>query len=244
MIAIQNLNKYYGRLHVLQDVNLELDDGECVAFVGPNGCGKTTLMKCILGLVTPRSGRILVNGQDVRDNPSSRSEIGFMPQKSSFPENMTVGQTLDTLLTVRAFKGELDRELYHKFDIPAIAGKRTNALSGGTSQKVNAAVAFLFNPRILILDEPAASLDPLASEVLKEKIRKEKDNGKLIFITSHILSELEDLATHIVFMEEGKVILYKSVEELQRETGEGSVTKSIMKILSDNEINRQDHILR
>ena len=238
MISIQNLNKYYGRLQVLQEVNLELNDRECIAFIGPNGCGKTTLMKCILGLVTPTSGHVVVNGQDVQDNPQSRSEIGFMPQKSSFPENMTVGQTIETLCTVRGYKGRLDEELYHRFAIPSIAGKRMNTLSGGTGQKVNAAVAFLFDPMIFILDEPAASLDPLAAEILKEKIRKEKQKGKLIFITSHILSELEDLATHIVFMEEGRIILYKSVEELQKETGESTVTQSIMRILNDNEINR------
>jgi len=238
MISIQNLNKYYGKLHVLHDINLELHDGECVAFIGPNGCGKTTLMKCILGLVTPKSGKVLINGQNVQDNPLCRAEIGFMPQKSSFPENMTVGQTIDTLLSVRKGKGALDKELFDKFNIPAIADKRTNTLSGGTSQKVNAAVAFLFDPQILILDEPAASMDPLTSEILKEKIRKEKEKGKLIFITSHILSELEDLATQIVFMEDGKIILHDSVQGLQEETGENSITKSVMKILSRNEINR------
>ena len=238
MISIQNLNKYYGKLHVLRDINLELNNGECVAFIGPNGCGKTTLMKCILGLVKPHSGKVLVNGYNVQDNPLCRADIGFMPQKSSFPENMTVGQTISTLLNVRKYQGQLDKELYDRFNIPSIANKRTNALSGGTSQKVNAAVAFLFRPQILLLDEPAASLDPISSEILKEKIQKEKAKGKLIFITSHILSELEDLATHIVFMEEGKLILHHSVEELQQLTGEKSIAKSIMKILSDNEINR------
>ena len=82
MISIQNLNKYYGRLQVLQEVNLELNDGECIAFIGPNGCGKTTLMKCILGLVTPTSGHVVVNGQDVQDNPQSRSEIRQRDRKS------------------------------------------------------------------------------------------------------------------------------------------------------------------
>ena len=237
MISIDGLNKYYGRLHVLQNINLALGQGQCVAFVGPNGCGKTTLMKCILGLVTPQSGQITVNGIDVQDNPLSRSEIGFMPQKSSFPENLTVGQTIDTLLAVRHYVGELDKELFDKFEISAMANKPTNALSGGMSQKVNAAMAFLFNPKILILDEPAASLDPFASEILKAKIRKENQKGKLILITSHILSELEDLATHVVFMEDGQVLLYKSVEQLLQETGERSITQSIMRILNDNEIN-------
>lgn len=238
MISIQNLNKYYGKLHVLKDVCLELNDGECVAFIGPNGCGKTTLLKCILGLVTPQTGRILVNGRDIQDSPDYREEIGFMPQKSSFPENMTVRQTVNTLLSVRGEKKELDKELYNRFNVSALANKRNNTLSGGTSQKVNAALAFLFNPSILILDEPAASMDPLTAEVLKAKILKEKEKGKLIFITSHILSELEDLATHIVFMEDGKIILYQSVDQLMKETGEATVTKSIMKILNDNEIHR------
>lgn len=87
------------------------------------------------------------------------------------------------------------------------------------------------------MDEPAASLDPFASEILKAKIRKENQKDKLILITSHILSELEDLATHVVFMEDGQVLLYKSVEQLLQETGERSITQSIMRILNDNEIN-------
>lgn len=238
MITIRHLNKYYGRLHVLQNVDLELPEGECIAFVGPNGCGKTTLMKCILGLVTPESGEVIVNGMNVQDNPASRSLIGFMPQVSSFPQNMTVGQTVETILRVRNYSGESDLELYDKYSIRAISDKRTYALSGGTKQKVSAALAFLFNPAILILDEPAAGLDPLAAEILKDKIRKEKEQGKLIFITSHILSELEDLATRIVFMEEGRIMLCKPVDELMEQTGQPTVTKAVMKILSDNEDNR------
>lgn len=238
MITIHHLNKSYDRLHVLQDVDLELPAGECVAFVGPNGCGKTTLMKCILGLVTPESGEVMVNGMNVQDNPASRSMIGFMPQKSSFPQNMTVGQTVETILRVRAYQGQTDMELYEKYAIPSISDKRTYALSGGTSQKVSAALTFLFNPEILILDEPMAGLDPLSAETFKAKIRKEKEKGRLIFITSHILSELEDLASHIVFMEEGRILLYQSVDELMQLTGQDTLTKAVMKMLTDNENNR------
>ncbi|MCI6619312.1 MAG: ATP-binding cassette domain-containing protein [Prevotella sp.] len=238
MINIRHLNKCYGRLHVLRDVDLELPEGQCVAFVGPNGCGKTTLMKCILGLVTPDSGSVIVNGMNVRDNPAARSKIGFMPQASRFPQNMTVGQTVETILRVRAYKGEPDMELYDQYDIEAISDKRTYALSGGTSQKVSAALTFLFHPEILILDEPVAGLDPVAAETLKAKIRKEKEQGKLIFITSHILSELEDLATHLVFMDEGRIRLYSGVNELMLQTGQPTLTKAVMKMLTDHENNR------
>ncbi len=108
-------------------------------------------------------------------------------------------------------------------------------LSGGTTQKVSASLAFLFNPEVLILDEPTAGLDPLASEILKEKIIKEKKNGRLILITSHLLNELEELITQIVFMQEGKVHFHKSVEQLKVDTGEDKLAKAISLILKKSQ---------
>lgn len=233
MIEIKNLNKYYGKQHVLKDINLKMDAGQCIAFVGPNGCGKTTLMKCILGLVTPQSGEVLVNGQNVVSHPECRSHIGFMPQNSNFPENMSVRNVFHTLTDVRGVKDDLDKELYDEYNIEQFAGKRTGALSGGMRQKVNAALAFLFRPDILILDEPTASLDPLSADLLKEKIRKEKD--KLVFITSHILSELNDLATHIIFMEEGKILFYKPVDQLLKDTGKSNTHDAVIATLKERE---------
>lgn len=226
MITIKNLNKSYGKLHVLHNINLQLEKGQCIGFVGPNGCGKTTLMKCILGLATPQSGEVIVNGMNIQDNPSYRQYIGFMQQNSCFPENMSVRETFKTIEDVRSTNVTLDKELYEAYAIDKIAEKKTKTLSGGTSQKVNAALAFLFNPDILILDEPTASLDPLAANILKEKIVKEKD--KLVFITSHILSELEGIVTHIIFMEEGHILFFKPVDELLKETQQDNVSQAVM----------------
>ncbi|WP_455098435.1 ABC transporter ATP-binding protein [Prevotella jejuni] len=226
MITIKNLNKSYGKLHVLHNINLQLEKGQCIGFVGPNGCGKTTLMKCILGLATPQSGEVIVNGMNIQDNPSYRQHIGFMQQNSCFPENMSVRETFKTIEDVRSTDVTLDKELYEAYAIDKIAEKKTKTLSGGTSQKVNAALAFLFNPDILILDEPTASLDPLAANILKEKIVKEKD--KLVFITSHILSELEGIVTHIIFMEEGHILFFKPVDELLKETQQDNVSQAVM----------------
>lgn len=226
MITIKNLNKSYGKLHVLHNINLQLEKGQCIGFVGPNGCGKTTLMKCILGLATPQSGEVIVNGMNVQDNPSYRQHIGFMQQNSCFPENMSVRETFKTIEDVRSSDATLDKELYEAYAIDRIAEKKTKTLSGGTSQKVNAALAFLFNPDILLLDEPTASLDPLAANILKEKIVKEKD--KLVFITSHILSELEGIVTHIIFMEEGHILFFKPVDELLKETQQDNVSQAVM----------------
>lgn len=226
MITIKNLNKSYGKLHVLHNINLQLEKGQCIGFVGPNGCGKTTLMKCILGLATPQSGEVIVNGMNIQDNPSYRQHIGFMQQNSCFPENMSVRETFKTIEDVRSTDVTLDKELYEAYAIDKIAEKKTKTLSGGTSQKVNAALAFLFNPDILILDEPTASLDPLAANILKEKIVKEKD--KLVFITSHILSELEGIVTHIIFMEEGHILFFRPVDELLKETQQDNVSQAVM----------------
>jgi Cu-processing system ATP-binding protein len=113
--------------------------------------------------------------------------------------------------------------------------KKMNTLSGGTTQKVSAVLAFLFNPDVLILDEPTAGLDPIASEILKDKIIAEKQKGKLILITSHLLSELDDLITRLVFMQDGNVLFNKSIEQLKLETGEEKISKAITNILKSKQ---------
>jgi Cu-processing system ATP-binding protein len=107
-------------------------------------------------------------------------------------------------------------------------------LSGGTTQKVSASLAFLFNPDVLILDEPTAGLDPLSSEILKQKIIDEKQKGKLVLITSHILSELDDLITHVLYMQDGSLIFHKSIELLREDTGEEKLSKAIASVMQKN----------
>jgi Cu-processing system ATP-binding protein len=132
---------------------------------------------------------------------------------------------------IRNSNEPLDEELLKAFEIEKMVDKQMRTLSGGTTQKVSATLAFLFNPDVLILDEPTAGLDPLASEILKEKIIKEKEKGKLILITSHLLSELDDLITEIIFMQEGKVHFHKKVADLKQETDEEKISKAIAQIL-------------
>jgi Cu-processing system ATP-binding protein len=233
MIDIRNLNKSFGKLTVLDDVNLTCESGECIALIGPNGCGKTTLIKSILGMVVPDSGEIRFDGKQVKKDYRYREQIGYMPQIGRYPDNMSIGQIFETIREIRHYKGVTDDELLKQFGLDRMFGKRMRTLSGGTTQKVSASLAFLFNPEVLILDEPTAGLDPLASEILKEKIIAEKGKGKLILITSHLLSELDDLITRIIFMQDGKVQFHLPVEELLSSTSERRISGAIAKVMRD-----------
>lgn len=231
MIDIIELNKKFGKLSVLKDVNLSFRKGECIALIGPNGCGKTTLIKTILGMVIPDKGQLLFDGTSIASDYLYRNRIGYMPQIGRYPENMSVGRIIETIKELRSHKGELDETLIEQFKIKDILDKRMRTLSGGTTQKVSACLAFLFNPDVLILDEPTAGLDPLASEILKEKILVEKAKGKLVLITSHLLSELDDLISEIVFMQDAQIKFHQSVESLLNNTVETKISKAIASVL-------------
>ena len=240
MIEIKELQKKFGKFEVLKNINLSCKKGECIALIGPNGCGKTTLIKSVLGMVLPDSGTIHFNGNSVLGEYLYREKIGYMPQIGRYPDNMTIGQIIEMIKKIRNSADDLDEDLLHAFELEKMFDKQMRTLSGGTTQKVSAVLAFLFNPDVLILDEPTAGLDPLAAEVLKEKIIKEKEKGKLILITSHLLSELDDLITEIIFMQDGKVHFHQKVAELKMNTGEEKISKAIAKILK-NKQNEPNH---
>lgn len=234
MIEIQQLTKRFGRLDVLRGIDLELPAGECIALIGPNGCGKTTLIKCILGLVIPTSGEVRFGGESVLHRHEYRRHIGYMPQIGRYPDNMSIGQVMALIRELRSESAATDLELYEAYQLEKMLGKTMRTLSGGTTQKVSAMLAFLFSPQVLILDEPTAGLDPLAAEILKQKILKEKAAGKLILITSHLLSELDELITRVIFMQDGSVQFHRPVAELLADTGTNRLSKAIAHYLTLN----------
>ncbi len=240
MIRIENINKRFRKLQVLNDISASFLPGQVVSLIGPNGSGKTTLIKCILGMVRPDNGKILVDNQLINGDPSYREKIGYMPQIGRYPDNMKIGQLFKMLQNIRHIGEEkLDKTLVNQFELEKIFEKPMRTLSGGTRQKVSAAIAFLFNPAILILDEPTAGLDPLSAEILKEKILAEKKKNKLILITSHILSDLDELTTHIMYMQEGKMQFFKDIETLQEETGELRLGKAIARIMKGEQFSNE-----
>lgn len=231
MISIQEIHKRFGKFQVLQHINLQLIAGNVVALIGPNACGKTTLIKTILGMVLPDKGTITVNGQPVHTDWAYRKHIGYMPQMGRYPENMSVAQILDMLQNLRQVD-QPDLELYEGFQLKDILHKKMGTLSGGTRQKIGAHLAFAFRPDILILDEPTAGLDPLSAVLLKHKIQQERDKGKLILITSHILSELDGLVNQVVYMQDGQILFDKTFEDLVRDTGTSRLSDAIVQIMA------------
>lgn len=231
MISIEHLTKSFGKFKALDDVNLEFGRGQAISLLGPNGSGKTTLIKSVLGLVIPEIGTIKIDGRPISSEWEYRSQIGYMPQIGRYPDNMTVGQVINMLKEIRKDCKKFDEELITGLGVPGFLDKSMKSLSGGTRQKVSACLAFLFSPDILILDEPTAGLDPLSSELLKDKIAKERANGKLILITSHVLSDLDGITSHIVYLQDSKLMFYKSVDELKLSTGEQKLNKVIATIM-------------
>ncbi|HEY0971895.1 MAG TPA: ABC transporter ATP-binding protein [Gemmatimonadales bacterium] len=233
MIEINALAKRFGALQVLDGLDLLVRDGRVTAVIGPNGSGKTTLIKSILGLARPDSGEIRFGGVPVDGDGGYRARIGYMPQIARFPENLTAAEVLRMLVDLRGpGVGPLDEELGDLFGIAPHLHKPLGVLSGGTRQKVNAMCAFLFRPDLLILDEPTAGLDPVASGILKDKIIRERENGRTFILTSHIVSELEELADDAAFLLDGKVRFSGSVAELRRATGQDRLERAIARVMT------------
>lgn len=231
LIEASGLTKRYGRLPVLRGIDLAVKGGRVTAILGPNGAGKSTLIRVLLGLARPDAGSVTVAGQTIGSDPAYRSGIGYMPQHPRFPENLTGREVVRLLRELRGHAVREDDELFELFGLGPELDKPVRTLSGGTKQKLNAAVAFMFRPRILILDEPTAGLDPLASRVLKAKILKARQSGVTVLVVSHVLSELEDLADEVVLLLSGAIEFAGSMRRLKDLTGESRLEHAVAHLM-------------
>lgn len=234
MINIRELNVSYGKHRVLKNISLYLEKGQCAALIGPNGSGKTTLIKSLLGMVIPGNGEITFKGQAM-SGESVRNSIGYMPQISRFPEHMKTKQLFKLIKDLRPPNNVYDMEMYEALEIDRFSDRPLGVLSEGMKQKVSAALAFLFDPEVLILDEPTASLDPVGNELLKQKIRRSVRQGKLILISSHILSDLDEITSRIIYLMNGRIWIDKTLKALQEDTSHYQLNKIISHLLLEKE---------
>lgn len=230
MIEINGLNKKFGKLTVLDKLELNIASGGIFAVLGPNGSGKTTLIKSILGMVIPDKGEIKIEGNSVLKQSAYRNNINYLPQIANFPANLTVNELIKMVKNLRP-KEAHDKELIKLFDLEPFLDKKLGNLSGGTKQKVNIVLTFMFESDLIILDEPTTGLDPISLIHLKEIIHIEKEKGKTILITTHIMSFVEEIADEIVFLLDGEIYFKGSSNDLKERTGQKDLEHAIAKLM-------------
>jgi Cu-processing system ATP-binding protein len=230
MIVARGVTKRYGTARVLRGIDLTIARGRVTAILGPNGAGKTTFIKLLLGLTRPSDGELLVGGVRVGTDASYRARIGYMPQIAHMPENLTGNELLGLLRNLRGVAATDDR-LIDQLALRESLDKKLRTLSGGTRQKLNAVAAFLFGPDLFVLDEPTTGLDPVSSGILKRRIAEEQAASRTIVFTSHILSEVDELADDVVFVNEGRVEYVGGVLALKEETGQSTTERAIAAVM-------------
>lgn len=230
MIEARGIRKAFGPIEVLRDVDLDVAPGEVVAIVGPNAAGKTTFNKILLGLVRPDAGDISVDGTRVNGSAAYRARIGYMRQTPRFPENLCAADVFAMLADLRGAVHR-DNELIDSLALGPVLHSPFRHLSGGTRQRINAALAFLFSPDVLVLDEPTASLDPVSSSTLKDKILRERGNGRAFLVTSHVFADLEEIADRVVFLLDGGVRFAGRPADLIAQLGETTLERAAAQLM-------------
>ena len=231
MIKVNKLIKNFGKVKVLKELDLEIEENGIFAVLGPNGSGKTTLIKCILGMVIPNKGSIEIGGHNILGKYRYRQNIDYLPQIASFPPNLTLTELINMMKDLRSKPANHDK-LIDMFRLEEFLNKKIRNLSGGTRQKVNLVLAFMFDSPIIFLDEPTSGLDPISMIQLKKLIRMEKAKGKTIVITSHIMSFVEEMSDEIVFLLDGKIYFKETTENLKLKTGQTDFETAIASLLT------------
>ncbi len=233
MVTIENLHKKFNKNIVLSGIDLNINKGGIFAVLGPNGSGKTTLIKSILGMVIPNKGKISVLGTNIKHNSAYRSKIDYLPQIANFPNNLKVRELIKMIKDLRG-KTDEDVRLIKLFNLEPFLNKKLGNLSGGTKQKVNIVLTFMFDSPLIILDEPTTGLDPISLIELKKLIQSEKAKGKTLLITSHIMSFVEEVSDEIVFILEGEIYFKGTINDLKTKTDQPDFEHAIASILTIN----------
>lgn len=235
MIKIKDVYKKFGQVQVLKGLDLEIKSGGIFAILGPNGSGKTTLIKSILGMVIPDKGDIEFNQVSILNKWNYRNEVDYLPQIANFPSNLTINELVGMIKNLRK-KKTTDLQLIELFALKSFLNQKLGNLSGGTRQKVNLVLAFMFDSPLLILDEPTTGLDPVALITLKKLILQEKEKGKTILITTHIMDFVDEMADEIVFLLDGKIYFKGTVQALKNQTEEQNLERAIANILTKEHV--------
>lgn len=217
IIEVNNLTKYYGKARGIVDVSFNVDEGEIFGFIGPNGAGKSTTIRLFLSLIYPSSGEAKIFGKDcIKYGPEIRQDIGYLPSEVFYYEGMKV---LDLLKYSASFyKKDCKKRMYELSDLMELDLKRRiDDLSYGNKKKVGIVQGLIHSPKLIVLDEPTAGLDPLMQQNFFNLIREENKRGATVFFSSHILGEVQRLCSRVAIIKEGSIIKFQDIKNLQED---------------------------
>jgi Cu-processing system ATP-binding protein len=219
MIRYEGFAKSYGRVLAVAGVDLEVIAGETLALIGPNGSGKSTTLKAAIGLVRPSEGRVLVDGVDVAEGPAARACLAYLPQRISFPEGVSAGDALRFYARLRGVGPDQVGRLLERVGLADAAARATDGFSGGMRQRLGLAIALLGRPRVLLLDEPSAALDPSGALLVRDLIGEIAAEGTTVLLSSHDLAEVDALADRVGIFASGRVVALGTIAELEARAG-------------------------
>ncbi len=218
VIETFDLTKYYRRIRGIEGISLSVQKGEIFGFLGPNGAGKTTMIRTLLGFLKPTGGHGTIFGLDiVKDSTEIKPDVGYIPGDLSFYGYMTGRQFLSYFDGLRGFNGFLLEDLLSRFDLPL--DRKIKGYSKGMKQKLGIVQAFMHDPELVIMDEPTSGLDPLLQQEFYEFLLKEKDKGKTMFFSSHILSEVDKICDRVAIIRDGELVALEDVDTLKDRRG-------------------------
>ncbi|MFZ5912027.1 MAG: ABC transporter ATP-binding protein [Chloroflexota bacterium] len=227
VLQTQGLTKRFGALTAVDDLSLEVREGEILGFLGPNGAGKTTSISMMCGLLKPDAGRVLIHGQPIHgDAPEIRARVGVCPQETVLWEKLTALEQLEFIGSMYGVRPRSARQrggvLLEALGLPGKANVLAGKLSGGMKRRLNLALALVHDPEILALDEPEAGLDPQGRVLVREYVRS-LARRKTVILTTHNMDEAERLADRVAIIDHGKLLVVDTPDELKRTVGEGDV---------------------
>jgi ABC-2 type transport system ATP-binding protein len=218
IIEIKNLTKYYGKIKGIEDISISVKKGEIFGFLGPNGAGKTTTIRTLLGFLKPTSGNAYIFGLDIEeDGIEIKQDIGYIPGDLNLYGHLTGRQFLNYFISLRDSDMYLFDELLSIFEVPL--DRKIKGYSKGMKQKLGIIQAFMHDPELVIMDEPTAGLDPLLQQEFYKFLKKEKNKGRTMFFSSHILSEVDKVCDRVAIIRNGNLVALEDVDTLKNKKG-------------------------
>lgn len=230
MLKIENLTRNYGDFIALDNISLQIDEGNICGFVGPNGAGKTTIFRIVASLLRATSGKVYIEGIDIEKNPELvRGMVGYMPDFFGVYEDLKVSEYLDFYAELnQVSRKDIDEKIDDLLDLVGLSDKKyfyVDSLSRGMKQRLCLARALMHDPKLLILDEPASGMDPRARVHMKNILKELKKRGKTVIISSHILPEISEICDRIIILEKGKIVIEDTVDNIMNNNLNDNIIK-------------------